>query len=170
MGNRAPVRDCLDVPVHVSAKVDYAVRALLELATVARTDDKALVKGETIAAAQDIPMKFLEAILRDLRNDGIIASKRGVDGGYRLDRPADRITVADVVRSLEGPLAAVRGERPEDVDYGGAATHLRDLWIAARVSIRDVLERVTLDDLLDGEFNVAIQALLKAPGAWERRA
>ena len=118
-------RGCLDVPVHVSAKVDYAVRALLELATVARTDDKALVKGETIAAAQDIPMKFLEAILRDLRNDGIIASKRGVDGGYRLDRPADRITVADVVRSLEGPLAAVRGERPEDVE--GALIEARKL-------------------------------------------
>lgn len=163
-------RSCLDVPVHVSAKVDYAVRALLELAAAARSDSKALVKGESIAVAQDIPMKFLEAILRDLRNDGIIASKRGVEGGYRLDRPADRISVADVVRSLEGPLAAVRGERPEDVDYGGAAIHLRDLWIAARVSIRDVLERVTLDELLDGQFNADVQALLNAPGAWERRA
>lgn len=163
-------RSCLDVPVHVSAKVDYAVRALLELAAAARTDSKALVKGELIAVAQDIPMKFLESILRDLRNDGLLASKRGVDGGYRLDRPAGQITIADIVRSVEGPLAAVRGERPEDVDYGGAALHLRNLWIAARVSIRDVLEHVTLEDLLDGRFNAAIQKLLGAPGAWERRA
>ena len=161
---------CLDVFVHVSAKVDYAMRALLELAAAAESDARALVKGEAIAVAQDIPMKFLEAILRDLRNDGIIASKRGVDGGYRLDRPADRISVADVVRALEGPLAAVRGERPEDVEYGGAATHLRELWIAARVSIRGVLEQVTLKQLMDGAFDDNVKTLLRMPGAWERRS
>lgn len=161
---------CLDVFVHVSAKVDYAMRALLELAAAAESDARALVKGEAIAIAQDIPMKFLEAILRDLRNDGIIASKRGVDGGYRLDRSADRISVADVVRALEGPLAAVRGERPEDVEYGGAATHLRELWIAARVSIRGVLEQVTLKQLMDGAFDDNVKTLLRMPGAWERRS
>lgn len=146
------------------------MRALLELAASAQVDPKALVKGDQIAAAQDIPMKFLEAILRDLRNDGIIGSKRGIDGGYRLDKPASQITVADVVRCLDGPLAAVRGERPEDVDYEGSATHLRELWIAARVAIREVLEQVTLQQLLDGRLPRPVAALLAAPGAWERRA
>lgn len=146
------------------------MRALLELAQAARTDPKTLVKGEYLASAQDIPMKFLEAILRDLRNDGIVASRRGVDGGYRLDRPANTITVADVVRALEGPLAAVRGERPEDVAYAGAAEHLREVWIASRVAIRDVLEHVTLQQVCDGELPSQVSDLLNVPGAWERRS
>lgn len=162
-------RSCLDVPVHVSAKVDYAMRALLELAHAARTDAKMLVKGDVLAEAQDIPMKFLEAILRDLRNDGLVASKRGVDGGYRLDRDPATITVADVVRALEGPLAAVRGERPEDVAYSGAATHLQDVWIASRVAIRSVLEQVTLQQIVDDELPSSVAELLQMPGAWERR-
>lgn len=162
-------RSCLDVPVHVSAKVDYAMRALLELAHAARTDAKTLVKGDVLAEAQDIPMKFLEAILRDLRNDGLVASKRGVDGGYRLDRDPATITVADVVRALEGPLAAVRGERPEDVAYSGAATHLQDVWIASRVAIRSVLEQVTLQQIVDDELPSSVAELLQMPGAWERR-
>lgn len=163
-------RSCLDVPVHVSAKVDYAMRALLELAQAARSDARALVKGDVLAEAQDIPMKFLEAILRDLRNDGLVASKRGVDGGYRLDRDPAMITVADVVRALEGPLAAVRGERPEDVAYAGAATHLRDVWIASRVAIRSVLEHVTLQQIVDDELPSSVAELLHTPGAWERRS
>ena len=146
------------------------MRALLELAVAAERDPKALVKGDDIATAQGIPMKFLEAILRDLRNHGIISSKRGVDGGYRLDRPASEVTVADVVRSLEGPLAAVRGERPEDVDYTEVAGHLQELWIAARVAIRNVLEEVTLEQLRSGDFKSDVRAMLKAPGAWERRS
>lgn len=163
-------RSCLDVPVHVSAKVDYAMRALLELAQAARSDARALVKGDVLAEAQDIPMKFLEAILRDLRNDGLVASKRGVDGGYRLDRDPAMITVADVVRALEGPLAAVRGERPEDVAYAGAASHLRDVWIASRVAIRSVLEHVTLQQIVDDELPSSVAELLHTPGAWERRS
>ena len=156
--------------MHVSAKVDYAMRALLELVNAARIDPRALVKGEDLAAAQQIPMKFLEAILRDLRNDGIVASKRGVDGGYRLDRDPAAVTVADVVRALEGPLAAVRGERPEEVRYEGAAEHLRDVWIASRVAIRSVLEHVTLQQIVDGELPTDVAAMLAMPGAWERRS
>jgi len=157
------------VTVHVSAKIDYAMRALLELAAVAGSDPRMLVKGDVLAAAQNIPMKFLESILRDLRNSGIVSSRRGVDGGYRLDRAASDISVADVVRALEGPLAAVRGERPENVAYDGAAEHLRDVWIASRVAIRGVLEHVTLQQVLDGKLPADVAALLKSPGAWERR-
>lgn len=155
--------------VHVSAKIDYAMRALLELAAVAGSDPRTLVKGDVLAATQNIPMKFLESILRDLRNSGIVSSRRGVDGGYRLDRAASDISVADVVRALEGPLAAVRGERPENVAYDGAAEHLRDVWIASRVAIRGVLEHVTLQHVLDGKLPADVAALLKSPGAWERR-
>ena len=156
--------------VHVSAKVDYAMRALLELAAVAKTDTRALVKGDALAAAQNIPMKFLEAILRDLRHNGIVSSRRGVDSGYRLDRSAADISVADVVRALEGPLAAVRGERPETVDYDGPAEHLQEVWIASRVAIRSVLEHVTLQHVLDGSLPADVAALLETPGAWERRS
>lgn len=155
--------------MHVSAKVDYAMRALLELAKAADRDPRALMKGDELAQAQDIPMKFLEAILGDLRNAGIVSSKRGVDGGYRLDRAATEITVADVVRALEGPLAAVRGERPEDVTYVGAAVNLREVWVAARVAIRDVLEHVTLRDVVDGDLPEHLREALRTPGAWERR-
>ena len=155
--------------MHVSAKVDYAMRALLELAAVAKTDTRALVKGDALAAAQNIPMKFLESILRDLRHNGIVTSRRGVDGGYRLDRDAADVSVADVVRALEGPLAAVRGERPETVVYDGPAEHLQEVWIASRVAIRSVLEHVTLQHVLEGSLPADVSALLKSPGAWERR-
>lgn len=156
--------------MHISARVDYGMRALLELAGASTTDAKALVKGDALAAAQSVPVKFLEAILRDLRIDGIVESRRGVEGGYRLARPADQITVAQVVRALDGPLAAVRGERPEDMTYVGAATHLQDVWIAARVAIRSVLEAVTLAQIATGELPAEVQGLLAMPGAWERRA
>lgn len=155
--------------MHISARADYGMRALLELAAASAVDSKALVKGDQLALAQGVPMKFLEAILRDLRVHGIIESRRGVDGGYRLARPAAGITVADVVRALDGPLAAVRGERPEQLEYAGAAQHLRDVWIAARVAIRDVLERVTLEDVADGTLPAAVRERLDTPGAWERR-
>ena len=145
------------------------MRALLELAAAASTDPKVLVKGETLAAAHAIPTKFLEAILRDLRIHGVVDSRRGVEGGYRLARPASEITVADVVRALDGPLAAVRGERPEHMEYAGVAEHLRDVWIAARVAIRGVLENVTLAQVASGELPAELRTMLDAPGAWERR-
>jgi Rrf2 family protein len=130
--------------MRVSAKVDYALRALLELAAA----PPGPVKGERLAKAQDIPPKFLENILTELRHAEIVASQRGVDGGYRLAKPASEISVADVVRALEGPIASVRGVRPEEVAYAGPARSLQSLWIELRASMRDVLEQTTLADLV----------------------
>ena len=154
--------------MHISARVDYGVRALLELAERSGNEHR-LVKGDVIAEAQSVPVKFLEAILRDLRIHGILESRRGIEGGYRLARNADEISLADVVRALDGPLAAIRGERPEHLEYAGSAQHLRDVWVAARVAIRNVLEGVTLGQVVRGELPAPITELLSAPGAWERR-
>ena len=155
--------------MHVSAKADYGMRALLELAVAYREDPTRLVKGEAIAVAQSIPVKFLEGIMRQLRQAGLIASHRGSDGGYRLDRPPSQITIADVVRALDGPLAAVRGHRPEDLDYHGTSEHLREVWIAVRVSMRNVLEHITLDDVAQGTLPPIVDTLLRDPDAWHRR-
>jgi Rrf2 family protein len=131
--------------VRISAKVDYALRAAIELA-VASPDQ---VKGERLAAAQSIPHKFLENILADLRNGGLVASQRGAEGGYRLARPAAEITVADVIRVVEGPIASVRGARPDEVEYVGSARPLKDTWIELRAAMRGVLEQTTLADLVE---------------------
>ena len=155
--------------MHISARVDYGMRALLELTGPSAEVPRVLVKGEALANAQAVPVKFLEAILRDLRIAGIVESRRGAEGGYRLARPANQVTVADVVRALDGPLAAVRGERPEAFTYAGAAEHLQEVWIAARVAIRSVLEAVTLAQVASGELPAEISNLLETPGAWERR-
>ncbi|MBX5474247.1 MAG: Rrf2 family transcriptional regulator [Thermoleophilia bacterium] len=130
--------------MRVSAKVDYALRALLELAAA----PPGPVKGERLATAQGIPPKFLESILAELRRAEIVAAQRGVEGGYRLARPADEISVADVIRALEGPIASVRGARPERVEYTGAARGLQSLWIELRASMRGVLEGTTLAELV----------------------
>ena len=132
--------------MRVSAKVDYAVRAAIELACVA---GEGPVKGERIATAQGIPPKFLENILLELRRAEIVASQRGVEGGYRLARPAAEISVADVIRALEGPIASVRGVRPEEIEYEGPARSLQPLWIELRASMREVLEGTTLADLVE---------------------
>jgi len=155
--------------VHVSAKADYGVRALLELTRAYLDNPARLVKGEAIATAQDIPLKFLEGILRQLRQAGIVASQRGAEGGYRLDRDPASVSVADVVRALDGPLAAVRGQRPEYLEYAGASEHLRDVWIAVRVSMRHVLENITLADVVSGTLPPDVAGLLGEPGAWQRR-
>lgn len=131
--------------MRVSAKVDYALRAAIELAAAAPGQ----VKGEALASAQAIPHKFLENILGDLRTGGIVASQRGAEGGYRLARPATEVTVADVIRAVEGPIASVRGVRPEDVEYTGTAVPLRDTWIELRTALRGVLEQTTLADLVE---------------------
>lgn len=156
--------------MHVSAKADYGMRALLELTAAYADDPRSLIKGEAIARAQDVPVKFLEGILRQLRQAGIVASQRGADGGYRLDRAPDEIAIADVVRALDGPLAAVRGQRPEALEYRGASEHLREVWIAVRVSMRHVLEGITLADVANGTLPPEVVALLAEPGAWQRRA
>lgn len=129
--------------MRVSAKVDYALRAMLELAAAGD-----LVKGEQLATAQGIPQKFLESILIDLRHAELVASRRGVEGGYALARSANEISVADVIRAVEGPIATVRGARPEDVEYVGAAAALQPLWLDLRSAMRDVLEQTTMADLV----------------------
>jgi Rrf2 family protein len=129
--------------MRVSAKVDYALRAMLELAAA-----DGLVKAEAVSTAQSIPRKFLEAILLQLRHAELVASQRGVEGGYALARPAGEISVADVIRAVEGPIATVRGSRPEDVEYSGSAAALQPLWLELRAAMRGVLEEATLADLV----------------------
>ena len=155
--------------MYISARVDYAMRALLELASTQRDNPRALLKGDAIAETHDIPTKFLVGVLTTLRTAGILQSMRGRDGGFRLAKPAADIRVADVMRALEGPLAEVRGERPEETEYLGAAEHLRDLWIATRVALRSVLETTSLADIETGNLPSEVAALLSAPGAWARR-
>ncbi|MBI1352248.1 MAG: Rrf2 family transcriptional regulator [Actinomycetales bacterium] len=155
--------------MHVSAKADYGMRAALELTTAYLDSPSRLVKGDAIARSQDIPMKFLEGILRQLRQAGIVASQRGAEGGYRLDRDPHSVTIADVVRALDGPLAAVRGQRPEGLDYSGSAEHLREVWIAVRAAMRHVLETITLADVATGALPESVRVLLDEPGAWQRR-
>jgi len=132
--------------MRVSAKVDYALRALAELAA---TPTDGPVKAEQLASAQGIPLKFLENILLELRRAEIVASQRGAEGGYRLAKPAAEVSLADVIRAVEGPIATVRGSRPEDVAYAGAATGLRDVWVELRASMRGVLEETSLADLVE---------------------
>ena len=151
----------------VSAKADYAVRAAAELAAAEANEHP--VRAEAIATAQQIPQRFLENILSDLRHAGLVQSVRGAEGGHRLARPAKEITVADVIRAVDGPLAAVRGERPESVSYDGAAASLQRVWIALRKNVRDVVENVTLADLAAGELPKAVDALAEDPEAWTRR-
>ena len=148
--------------MRVSAKADYALRAAIELAAAGDGP----VKGERIAQAQEIPLKFLENILLELRHAGIVRSQRGVEGGYWLARPAEQVSLAEVIRAVEGPIANVRGVGPQDVEYGGAAGRLREVWIAVRASLRSVLEETTLADLARGELPPAVEALARDPDAW----
>jgi Rrf2 family protein len=149
--------------MRVSAKADYAVRAALELASAS---DSRPLKREQISAAQKIPSKFLETIMLELKHAGIVKSTRGADGGYALARPADDISVADVIRAVDGPLANVRGERVETVEYDGAATSLRDVWVAVRASLRRVLESTSLADVVEGDLPDAVMDLTTDPEAY----
>jgi Rrf2 family protein len=149
--------------MRVSAKVDYALRAALELAAAGEGP----TKGEQIAQAQDIPLKFLENILLELRHNGLVQSQRGADGGYWLARPPEEIRLADVIRAVEGPLANVRGARPETVEYAGPAARLQDVWIGLRANMRAVLEEVTLADVAAGELPAEIAEITSRPGAWD---
>jgi Rrf2 family protein len=151
--------------MRVSARADYAVRAAAELAA----HEGSPTKGEALARAQAIPLKFLENILGDLRHAGLVRSQRGADGGYWLARPAAEITVADVIRAVEGPLASVRGGPPEDVAYEGAAASLGQVWIAVRASLRSVVEHVTLADVANGTLPPAVARLAQDPEAWITR-
>jgi Rrf2 family protein len=152
--------------VRVSAKADYALRAAVELA--AREDEQPL-KGERIAQAQGIPLRFLENILGELRTDGLLDSRRGADGGYLLARPASEISLGDVIRAVDGPLANVTGARPEALEYSGASAPLRDVWVAVRVSLRSVLDEVTLADVAGGRLPPEVLRMTEVPDAWEPR-
>lgn len=149
--------------MRISAKVDYAVRAAIELAAAG---DDHLTKAEAIARAQEIPPKFLENILGDLRHGGLVRSQRGAEGGYRLARPAAEITLADIIRVVEGPMASVRGGPPEDVRYDGSAEPLQRVWIAVRSALRMVAEHVTLADLASGKLPKQVERLTADPDAW----
>jgi len=144
--------------------VDYALRAAVELAAA---EGQGPVKGERIAQSQEIPLKFLENILLELRHHGLVQSQRGAEGGYWLARPAESINVADVIRAVEGPLANVRGARPETLDYDGAAESLKDVWIAVRANLRAVLESVSLADLAAGNLPDGIGEITSDPEAWQ---
>src|SRR5437588_5052294 len=152
--------------MRISAKADYAVRAAVELA--AAIDEKP-VKAERIATAQEIPLNFLENILGELRHAGIVRSHRGAEGGFRLAKAADRITVADVIRAVEGPLASIRGGPPEEVTYAGASEALPRVWIAVRANLRSVVENVSVGDIAGGQLPKAIDRLAEDPEAWVTR-
>jgi len=150
--------------MRISAKADYAVRAAIELAT---EEVVTPVKGERIADAQKIPLRFLENILGEMRHSGLVQSQRGAEGGYWLSRPADEITLAEIIRAVEGPLATTRGERPEDLEYRGASQPLQTVWIALRANIREVLEQVTLADIVAGALPPEIVELTEKPDVWQ---
>ena len=135
--------------MRVSAKADYAIRATTELAAAEGTGQ---LRADRIAEAQEIPIKFLESILLELKHAGIVRSQRGAEGGYALARPGSDISLADVIRAVDGPLANVRGDRPENVIYKGSAAHLTDVWIAVRASLRAVLKSTSVADLASGNL------------------
>lgn len=151
--------------MQVTAKSDYAVRAMLEIAAAGGVP----LKGEVVASSQQIPPAFLESILSEMRQAGLLNSRRGPEGGYWLARPAAEITVADVVRAADGPLALVRGDRPETVSYAQPATRLTEVWVAVRASLRVVLEEVSLSAVLDGQLPAGVAEMLGDPGADRRR-
>jgi Rrf2 family protein len=152
--------------MRISAKADYAVRAAVELA--AASDDKP-VKAERIATAQGIPLNFLENILGELRHAGIVRSHRGAEGGFRLAKVPQQVTIADVIRAVEGPLASVRGGPPEQAAYEGASAALPRVWIAVRANLRSVVEQVTVADIASGHLPKAIDKLAEDPEAWVTR-
>lgn len=153
------------MPVRLNARVDYALRAVAELASAGGSPDRP-VTAERLASGQDIPPKFLESILLQLRRGGIVHSQRGPDGGYWLARPANQISMADVIRVIDGPLANVRGRRPEELGYHGAAASLQQVWIALRASERQILELVTVADVATGRLPKRVRALAADPSAW----
>ena len=147
--------------MHVSARSDYAIRAAAELAAAGDA-----MKGDRIAEAQSIPHKFLENVLLELKHAGIVSSRRGASGGYLLARPASEISLADVIRAVDGPMANVRGQRPEEVEYAGPAAPLREVWVAVRASLREVLEATSLADLVAGQLPPRVGELTADPDAW----
>ena len=152
--------------MHVTAKADYAVRAVVELAGSSQGSPR---KVDDVATSQAIPVSFLENILTQLRSAGVVRSQRGPEGGYWLALAPAELTLADVIRAVEGPLVGVRGQRPEEIAYTGSAEQLQQVWIALRASLRKVLEEVTVADVASGKLPRSVLALTKAEAAWETR-
>ena len=152
--------------MHVTAKADYAVRAVIELAS---SSAKAPRKVDDVARAQSIPVSFLENILTQLRSTGLVRSQRGPEGGYWLAHPPEEVTLAQVIRAVEGPLVGVRGQRPEEVSYDGAAESLKQVWIALRANLRGVLEHVTVAQVAAGKLPADVLALTREEEAWQTR-
>jgi Rrf2 family protein len=152
--------------MHVTAKADYAVRAIVELAGSSQQSPR---KVDDVAQAQGIPVSFLENILTQLRSSGIVRSQRGPEGGYWLARPADELDLATVIRAVEGPLVGVRGQRPEEIEYVGSAESLQQVWIALRANLRKVLEHVTIADVAAGTLPDDVVALTREEQAWQTR-
>lgn len=142
------------------------MQALVEISAL----DGDPISAYVIAEEQGIPLKYLESILRKLTRAGLLTSSRGPQGGYRLSRDANKITVADVIRVIEGPLAAVGNRAPEATKYRHSAKHLTDVWIATRVALRDVLEQITIEDVRRGQFDTRINQALRRKDAWSRRS
>lgn len=158
----------------ISARTEYAIRALLMLAESAKSAQSSQSAGvpvsvDTLARRQTLPRKFLEAILADLRRAGIVVSQRGPAGGYTLSRSADQISLGDIFRAVDGPLAEVRGLRPHETSYAGVAEHLPVVWVAVRASLRRVLDGTSLGQLLSGELPAEVRRLARDPDAWQNR-
>ena len=151
--------------MQIPARVDYAIRAMLELAAA----HPQRLNRDELAERQQLPGRYLEAILRDLARDGLVNGHRGASGGYELARPATGITVADVARAVDGPLALIAQQRPESVTYVGPSAHLGELWVGLRAAIRSVLDHVTLDDLVRGELPESVRTMLDDAAAWRPR-
>ncbi len=152
--------------MHVTAKADYAVRAVVELAESTQDSPR---KVDEVAQAQSIPVSFLENILTQLRSSGIVRSQRGPEGGYWLAKPADEVNLADIIRAVEGPLVGVRGQRPEEIEYAGSAESLQQVWVALRANLRKVLEQVTVADVAAGRLPKDVIALTRGEEAWHTR-
>ncbi len=152
--------------MHVTAKADYAVRAVIELSSSSQASPR---KVDEVAQAQGIPVSFLENILTQLRSSGVVRSQRGPEGGYWLAHPAEELNLAQVIRAVEGPLVGVRGQRPEEVEYTGSAETLNQVWIAVRANLRNVLEHVTVADVASGKLPADVVALTRDEEAWEAR-
>jgi Rrf2 family protein len=152
--------------MHVTAKADYAIRAVVELAGSAQDAPR---KVDDVARAQGIPVSFLENILTQLRSSGIVRSQRGPEGGYWLAQPPAEVNLAQVIRAVEGPLVGIRGQRPEEIEYIGSSESLQQVWIALRANLRGVLERVTIADVAAGKLPKDVLALTRQEEAWETR-
>jgi Rrf2 family protein len=152
--------------MHVTAKADYAVRAVIELSGSAQDAPR---KVDQVAQAQGIPVSFLENILTQLRSSGIVRSQRGPEGGYWLAKPPEEVNLAQIIRAVEGPLVGVRGQRPEELEYAGSAESLKQVWIALRANLREVLENVTVADVASGKLPKEVLALTHDEEAWQTR-